>query len=98
MQSTELLKQLSKLLPCLRGNVMSRGQQKLRYFGDIPLYNRLQVTYYRLQVVHRVQHHTNIVHSEQSKSAACLVWVHVCLLQRSLLGTAKILRSALATA
>ena len=91
MQSAELLKQLSKLLPCLRGNVMSRGQQKLRYFGDIPLYNRLQV-------VHRVQHHTNIVHSEQSKSAACLVWVHVCLLQRSLLGTAKILRSALATA
>lgn len=56
VQSAELLKQLPKLQPCLRGNVMSRGQQKLCHFGDIPLYNRvtgcrLQVTCYRLQMV-----------------------------------------------
>ena len=32
-------------------------------------------------MVHSFQHHTNIVHSEQSKSAACVVWVDVYLLQ-----------------
>ncbi len=96
VQSAELLKQLPKLQPCLRGNVMSRGQQKLCHFGDIPLYNR--VTGCRLQVADGAsfQHHTNTVkNSEQNTSASCLVWVNVYLLQTQFAGHSQSFKQCL---